>query len=69
MDVDEAPKNAAVDAKAPEDGAAADKEMDVDKEKDKDKEPSSFTLSAPCRVVPHQVKHVTFPTGMHMCDI
>jgi hypothetical protein len=32
-------------------------------DKAKEKEPSSFTVTAPCRVVPHQVKHMALPQG------
>lgn len=39
------------------------KEEDA-KDKAKEKEPSSYTLAAPCRVVPQQVKHVAFPPGV-----
>lgn len=42
---------------------AADAGADKGKEKEKEKEPSSFTMTAPCRVVPHQVKHVSLPAG------
>eukprot|EP00879_Flechtneria_rotunda_P005574 GHRR01005868.1.p1 GENE.GHRR01005868.1~~GHRR01005868.1.p1 ORF type:complete len:994 (+),score=408.14 GHRR01005868.1:347-3328(+) len=40
---------------------------DKDKPKEKEKEPSSFTMTAPCRVVPHQVKHVSFPPSGCQC--
>ncbi|WIA09523.1 hypothetical protein OEZ85_008919 [Tetradesmus obliquus] len=53
------------------DGAAAaggaagdDKAADAaGKDKEKEKEPASFTVTAPCRVVPHQVKHMALPAG------
>jgi hypothetical protein len=62
MDVDEAAAgDAAADAGAKEGGDA--KEGSGDKAKAKEKEPGSFTLTAPCRVVPQQVKFVTFPQG------
>lgn len=80
MDVDEAkPAAAAGDAKDKAAGGAAegtgdastatsaDGAADKDKEpKEKEKEPSSFTITAPCRVVPHQVKHVSLPAGMRV---
>lgn len=51
------------------DKAAADgKEGDEAGGKDKvvkEKEPSSYSLTAPCRVVPQQVKFVSFPPGAH----
>jgi ribosomal protein L12E/L44/L45/RPP1/RPP2 len=47
---------AAGDGKA--EGAAA-----TDKDKEKEKEPSSFNVTAPCRAVPHQVKHMALPAG------
>jgi len=44
--------------------AAASSEGSKDKEsKDKEKEASKFTMTAPCRVVPLQVKHVSLPPG------
>jgi hypothetical protein len=65
MDVDEEP------AKADESAAGGDKAEGKEggegegegKDKPKEKEPSSYTLTAPCRVVPQQVKHVSFPPG------
>lgn len=68
MDVDEEPAKAdaaAGDKEAGEggkteggEGAAEGKEKAA-----KEKEPSSYTLTAPCRVVPQQVKYVSFPAG------
>lgn len=75
MDVDEPAKPAAeADAAAAaagdsssgakEEGTAAGAKVEgADKEKEKEKEPSSFTMTAPCRVVPNQVKYVSFPAG------
>jgi hypothetical protein len=71
MDVDEEPAKAGDAAAAEgsadkaEDGAAAGKEggEGSEKKEKKEKEPSSYTLTAPCRVVPQQVKHVSFPQG------
>eukprot|EP00775_Hariotina_reticulata_P014945 gene14945-115_t len=42
-------------------GAKDKEDKDKDKEKDKEKEPSKFTMTAPCRVVPQQVKYVSLP--------
>jgi hypothetical protein len=71
MDVDEEPAKAGDAAAAEgladkaEDGAAAGKEgvEGSEKKEKKEKEPSSYTLTAPCRVVPQQVKYVSFPQG------
>lgn len=68
MDVDEdaaKPADAAGgDAAAGDKAAGEGKEGEGEgKEKVKEKEPSSYTLTAPCRVVPQQVKHVSFPQG------
>lgn len=72
MDVDEdaaKPADAAAgDAAAGDKAAGEGKEGEGEgKEKAKEKEPSSYTLTAPCRVVPQQVKHVSFPTGATCC--
>lgn len=49
-------------AAAMETDTADDKTTTKDKDKDqkKEEEPSSYTLCAPCRVVPGQVKYVSF---------
>jgi hypothetical protein len=75
MDVDEEPskadaaaagdKEAGEGAKG-EGGAAAEGAAAAGDGKEKaakEKEPSSYTLTAPCRVVPQQVKFVSFPVG------
>lgn len=69
MDVDEEPAKAdaaAGDKEAGEGGKAEAGEGAAAEGKEKaakEKEPSSFTLTAPCRVVPQQVKFVSFPAG------
>lgn len=65
MDIDEEPKasDAAADKAESKEGAEAKEGEGEGKEKAKEKEPSSYTLTAPCRVVPQQVKHVIFPQG------
>jgi hypothetical protein len=65
MDVDEAAAasgDTAADA-ASKEGGEAKEEGSGDKAKAKEKEPGSYSLTAPCRVVPQQVKFVSFPQG------
>jgi hypothetical protein len=67
MDVDEEPakadESAAGDKADGKESAEAKEGEGEAKDKPKEKEPSSYTLTAPCRVVPQQVKHVSFPPG------
>lgn len=67
MDVDEEPakadESAAGDKAEVKEGGEGKEGEGEGKEKPKEKEPSSYTLTAPCRVVPQQVKHVSFPPG------
>ncbi|KAF8073149.1 RPN2B [Scenedesmus sp. PABB004] len=49
--------------------AAADDKGGEAKAGDKAAEPASFTLTAPCRVVPHQVKYMSFPEGSRWAPV
>lgn len=80
MDVDEEPSKAdaaAGDKEAGEGGAKGEGGAAAEgaaaaegKEKAaKEKEPSSYTLTAPCRVVPQQVKFVSFPAGSRWAPV
>lgn len=54
-------------AAAAADGSTATKQEGKDS-KEQEKEPSSFTLTAPCRVVPNQVKHISLAAGDRRVD-